>query len=124
MTTPDNSAFLARAAAERHTATLQRANEAIELLDRSGAAITFFAVARAARVSRAWLYRNEEVRATIDRLRSTSPPPTTPAGQRATVESLHERLDAGRHEIARLRNENTELRDRLARTLGERRARH
>jgi hypothetical protein len=115
--------FVAEAAAERRAATLRRAKEAIELLDNDGVGITFCAVARTAGVSRAWLYRNDELRRTIEGQRMRGPAPTTPAAQRATLASLRERLDASRDEIARLSTENAELRDRLARLLGGQRAR-
>jgi regulator of replication initiation timing len=45
-----------------------------------------------------------------------------PNVQRATVESLRQQLQAYRDEIARLRAENQELTDRLARRLGDERA--
>lgn len=120
----DNAEFLVRAATERHNETVRRAHEAIEALDQSGAGISFCAVARAAGVSRSWLYRDDDVRTTIERLRSRGPAPSTPAAQRASHASLRERLDATRDEITRLRAENAELRERLARSLGAQRARH
>ncbi len=123
MARADNSEALLRAAADRRAATARRAREAIEELDREGAGVTFCAVARAAGVSRAWLYRDDDIRTTIERLRARGPAPSTPAAQRATLVSLRERLDATREEIARLRTENAELRERLARSLGANRAR-
>jgi hypothetical protein len=95
-------------------------------LDRAGQPLTFATVARAAHVSRSWLYNQPDLRATITRLRSaaslTDAPPI-PAAQRATSESLHQRLDATRDEITQLRAENAVLRDRLARSLGDQRSR-
>lgn len=125
MAAADNSRFLAQAAADRHRATVARAHDAIEGLDRAGQAITFCAVAEAASVSRSWLYRHADIRDLITRLRAAqSRSTTTPAAQRASNESLRQRLDAARAEITHLRAENTRLRDQLARQLGERRARH
>jgi hypothetical protein len=123
MTQADNTRFLARAAADRHQATLRKASDAIKHLDSSGQPVTFSAVATAAGISRTWLYRNPGIRDLITRLR-TSPPPAhaTPAAQRATTESLRARLDAAREEITRLRAENAMLRERTARQLGEQRA--
>jgi Family of unknown function (DUF6262) len=124
MTAADNSRFLAQAAAERHHATVARAHEAIEELDRSSQPITFCAVAETASVSRAWLYRQPDVRDSIMRLRSApGHPPTSPAAQRATTESLRQLLETTREEITRLRADNTLLRDQLARSLGEQRTR-
>jgi hypothetical protein len=121
MTRADNTRYLARAAGDRHQATLQRASDAIERLDRSGQPVTFSAVAVAAGVSRAWLYRDSGIRDRISSLRS-APPASSPAAQRATAESLRARLDAARDEITRLRTENTALRHQLARQLGHNRA--
>lgn len=119
----DNTRFLVQASAARHLSTMRRARAAIERLDRGGKPISFAAVASAAGVSRAWLYRQPEVRASIERLRSSRPPATSaPSAQRATLDSVRQRLDATRDEIARLRVENAALRDQLARNLGERRA--
>jgi len=124
MTAPDNSRFLAQAAADRHHATLARARKAIDQLDRSGQPITFRAVAETAGVSQAWLYRHPDIRDLITRLRSApSWSTTTPAAQRASTESLRQRLDATRAEITHLRAENSMLRDQLARSLGEQRTR-
>ena len=125
MTRADNTHHLAIAAAARHGATASRARRAIDALDRAGTPITIAAVARAAGVSRSWLYRQPELRSTIVRLRDlpgrarTAPLPTT---QHATSESLRHRLDATRDEVTRLRADNAMLRDQLARALGENRA--
>ena len=95
MNQADNTRFLAQAAARRHQAALAKASHAIERLDHSGQPVTFSAVADAAGVSRAWLYRNPGIRDLITRLR-TQPARTasTRAAQRATADSLRARLDA------------------------------
>lgn len=124
MTHADNSRFLARAAARRHQATLTRASDAIECLDRAGQPVTFSAVAAAAGVSRTWLYRNPSIRDLITRLRTKpSRPASTRAAQRASAESLRARLDAAAQEISRLRAENATLREHAARHLGQQRTR-
>jgi hypothetical protein len=125
MSRADNTRYLVQAAADRHQATLAKASQAIERLNRSGQPITFSAVAAAAGVSRAWLYRNPGIRDLITRLRSQpSRPATTPAARRATAESLHARLDSAREEITRLRAENAILREQTAHRLGHQRAKH
>ncbi len=123
MTRADNTRYLAQAAAARHQAALAQASDAVKRLDRSGQPVTFSAVAAAAGLSRAWLYRNPAVRDMITRLRS-QPRRTAsiPAAQRATAESLRARLDAAREEITRLRTENATLREQAARHLGQQRA--
>ena len=124
MTRADNTRFLTQAAARRHEAALANASQAIKRLDRSGQPVTFSAVAAAAGVSRAWLYRNPDVRDLITRLR-TEPARTasTRAAQRATAESLRARLDAAHEEITRLRAENAALRQQAARRIGQQRTR-
>jgi len=62
MTRADNTRYLAQAAADRHQATLKKAVDAVEHLDRSGQPVTFSAIAAAAGVSRTWLYRNPAIR--------------------------------------------------------------
>jgi hypothetical protein len=123
MTRADNTRFLTQAAARRHQATLRKASDAIADLDSSGQPVNFSAVAAAAGVSRASLYRDPAIRDLINRMRSgPSRAATTRTAQRATNESLRARLDTARAEIARLRTENTTLREQAARHLGEQRA--
>ena len=99
-----NSRFLVQAAAHRHNERIARANQAIEELERSGQPISFIAVAEAAEVSRAWLYRHTDVRDAIIRLRTkTSRPSGNHANQRATTESLRQLLDTARGDLAQLR---------------------
>ena len=121
MTRVDNTPHLLRAAVARHHAVLDRARTAIERLDRNAQPITFTAVARAAHISRSWLYNQPDLRDTITRLRTRPSATTIPTAQRATDESQRQRLDIVRAEISRLRTENAALRERLARTLGEQR---
>jgi hypothetical protein len=122
VTRADNSSFLLQANARRHQAALAAAHDAIEQLSREGRAVSFGAVAHTAGVSRTWLYRQEKVRDLIGRLRAEGPPATALTAQRASADSLRQRLDTARAEITRLRAENTTLRDQLARHLGLRRA--
>jgi ribosomal protein L29 len=125
MTTLEHPHRLARAAALRREATRLRAAAAIEKLDDNDGDVTFASVAEAAGVSRAWLYREADFREAIVSLRSArSPSPLPPAAQRASVDSLHQRLDALRADIAALRAENVELRSQLAHQFGTQRALH
>lgn len=59
---PEGATPLAAAAARKHHAALKRASGALRDLDAAGHAINFQAVARAAGVSRQWLYRQLELR--------------------------------------------------------------
>ena len=119
MTRADNSAFLTQANIRRHEAALAAARHAIDQLRREGKPVNYTVVAHAAGVSRAWLYRQDEIRDLISQLRDHEPP--APA-RHATSDSLRQRLDTARAEITRLRAENHSLRDQLARHLGHQRA--
>jgi Family of unknown function (DUF6262) len=121
MTRADNTRYLRLAAQARHAEALQRTRDVIRALDRHGGPITFTAVAAAARVSRAWLYRQPELRAAIANHRRPHTAAAIPAAQRATPESTKARLDALHAEIEHLRAENAILRDHVARALGQRR---
>jgi hypothetical protein len=117
MTPTDNAALLTRANARRRQATLAAARDAIERLGREGRRVSFGGAAKAAGVSRAWLYRDPEIRNLIEQLRGT-PQTTTRDAHRASADSLRQRLDAARADITRLRAENAALRDQLARHFG------
>ena len=124
MNRADNSAYLAQANARRHQAALAAAQHAIEQLQREGKAINYTTVARTAGVSRPWLYRQDQIRDLISQQRALKPPATRLTAQRATADSLRQRLDAARVEITRLRAENHSLREQLARQLGLQRTQH
>ena len=120
----DNSRHLIAAAHQRATQTRRRAVAAIRRMTAAGTPISFDAVAREAGVSRSWLYAQPDLRAEIEKLRAHQP--QRPAGapperQRATDTSLLRRLEAATEKIQRLTRDNHELRDALARALGEHR---
>ena len=119
----DHTAIVA-AARRRHELTRAKAIQALRELDRTGAAVTFQTVAGAAQVSRSWLYAQPDIRTEIQRLRGATrrtPNPPIPASQRATVDSLRQRLEAAHERIRQLTEENQRLRRQLAQVLGERR---
>ncbi len=122
----DRAAAMVAAAKDRHEATRRRAVDALRHLDAAGEDVNFAAVARTAGVSRAWLYRDPELRAEIDRFRTKQRPhrprPRRPDAERASQESLRELRASLQAELCALREENRHLRDTLARKLGERRA--
>jgi hypothetical protein len=124
----DNSRHIVDAARNRHEYTRSKAIQALREIDAAGTAVTFDAVARAADVSRSWLYTRPDLRAEIERLRAerqrASAEPV-PARQRALDASLLRRLEAANERNRRLAEENRELRQQLARALGDfRTARH
>jgi hypothetical protein len=125
MARADNSSFLTQANARRHQAALSAAHHAIHELQRQGQAVNFSTVAQSAGVSRGWLYRQDQIRDLISRQQVLKPPAGRRAtAQRATADSLRQRLDAARAENTRLRAENRTLRDQIARHLGLQRTQH
>lgn len=125
MSSPERTAGMIAAARGRHDTARRQAVEAIRRLDGAGVPVNIATVARSARVSRSWLYRQADLRAMIERLRRAHPPATrstTPVGERATITSLHEQLATLRARHAELQTENRQLREALARKLGSRRA--
>ncbi len=68
----DNTRHIVAAARHRHEYTRAKAIQALRELDAAGTPVTFEAVARAAAVSRSWLYAQPDLRAEIERLRAAS----------------------------------------------------
>jgi hypothetical protein len=120
----DNRAALAIATRHRTKSTLERAQTALRRLDRDGLPVTFAAVAAAADVSRSLLYRDPDLRAEIERLRTRTPLGATPrpAAERASDASLQQRLATALEDNHALRDENHKLRGQIAALLGEQRA--
>ena len=120
----DRTEQLRQAAQARHDATTRRARQTLDALRRDTQPITFRHLAKTAGVSRSWLYRQPDLRKEIEQLRQSPPAPATNArsSQRASTESLRQQQHIYRDEIARLRAENTALKDQLARQLGAARA--
>lgn len=123
--TVDRTAALIAAAHRRHDDTRRKATEALRYLDTNGTPITFAVVAQTAGISRAWLYRDPTIRTEIDRLRRrpTQTGRARPAAERATDDSIRQRLDALQPILAEFRAENQRLRNALARKLGDQRTR-
>lgn len=121
----DNSRFVIAAARRRAAATHKRAVSTLRRMDKAGLPITFDAVAREAGVSRSWLYNQPDLRTEVQRLRARRQPPTphtpVPDRQRASDPSLLQRLGAATERIKHLEAENRQLRQALARALGQQR---
>jgi hypothetical protein len=121
----DNTRHIIDAARQRRELTRAKAIQALRTLAADGSPVTFEAVAAAAGVSRSWLYAQPDIRAEIERLRSTSPRASATlvaASQRASDASLRRRLEAATQRNRTLAEENRQLREQLARALGEARA--
>ena len=117
---------LSEAVARRHELARAKAVQALRELDRAGTAVTFAGVARAAGVSRSWLYTQPDISGQIRRLRKSTDGAGSvgaiPAAQRATDASLRTRLTAALDRNKQLADENARLRRRLARALGDQRS--
>jgi hypothetical protein len=117
----DNSIHLTTAAKRRHELTRAKAIAALHELDRAGDPITFESVADHA-VSRSWLYTQTDLKDEIRRLRARNQPAhatATPARQRASDDSLRQRLDIALRRNRELADENQRLRRQLAYALGQ-----
>jgi hypothetical protein len=117
---------LSEAASRRHELTRARAIHALHELDRAGVPVTFAGVARAAGVSRSWLYTQHGISSQIRRLRQQADGAgsagAVPAAQRATDASLRARLTAALDRNKELADDNARLRRQLARALGDQRS--
>ncbi len=118
----DNSIHLINAAKHRHEHTRAKAIAALHELDRTGAPLTFESVARHAGVSRSWIYTQTDLKDEIWRLRAQHRPEPSaplPAQQRASNDSLRQRLEIANRRNRELADENQRLRRQLACALGQ-----
>jgi hypothetical protein len=122
----DNSHHVIQAAHRRAEQTRERAVAALRRMDATGQRITLDTVAKHAQVSRSWLYSQEDLRTEIEQLRQRHPAAQSaavpPQRQQASDASLLRRLEAATARIRKLEADSQQLRDALARALGERRA--
>jgi Family of unknown function (DUF6262) len=122
----DNTAHLIAAASRRHELARSKAIRAIRELDAAGTAVTFESVARAAGISRSWLYTQPDIRDEVRRLRGLgrrqAPGTPVPARHRSSDASLLRRLEATTARNRELAQDNQRLRHQLAHALGQLRA--
>ena len=69
MTRANNTVHLRRAAATRHDDAVARTRQAVTDARRTGQPVTFATIARAAAVSRSWLYNQPDIREAIGTLK-------------------------------------------------------
>lgn len=105
----DNTHFVIAAARDRSRQARERAERALTLAQRSPARPTVADIARAAKVSRSWLYTQTDLMAAVRELQGETAPTTRSGERSATTESLRQRLDAALGKNKKLREANTEL---------------
>ncbi|WP_396020481.1 DUF6262 family protein [Arthrobacter sp. ISL-48] len=118
----DNTRHLLAAARKRSDTARRRAEQALAQLDQTSQTATVSGLARTAGVSRSWLYTQPDL---LEQPQERSRPgKTSPTGSsvRASEASMHRRLELAHQRIRKLTEENTRLRERLARTHGALRA--
>ena len=118
MTDPRHDA-LAAATQERSQDTRERAVTTIGRLDKQGLPLTMTTVAKAAGVSRSWLYRQPGLHLEITRHRH--PAPTLPRPERAGTNSQNQRIENMHDEIRRINAEIFSLRQQLGEQFGPQR---
>jgi Family of unknown function (DUF6262) len=116
----DNSRYLADAARQRSEQTMARARQAITEMQAAGQPVTIAAVAARARISRAWLYTQAELRQQITAHPGKAAPARTAAP--ASDPSLRQRLTLAHMRIAELADTNKQLRNQIATLHGQLRA--
>jgi hypothetical protein len=121
----DNTAYVISAAKRRARAHPRQGDPGPPRARPHRRPITFEAVARAARVSRSWLYTQADIKNDIQRLRDLgahTPQTPIPARQRSSDASLRRRLEIANSRIRELTEDNQRLRRQLAQALGHNRA--
>lgn len=126
----DNTRHLLEATQRRSADSRQRAEDVLAQAARGcgvgSGRVTVIGIAKAAEVSRSWLYTQPDLIDTITRLQQRheqrQPAPARTGQQPATVASLQNRLDAANHRNKQLRGQVTELTERLEAAYGEIRA--
>jgi hypothetical protein len=109
----DNTRFVVAAAHERSRRARERAEHALAAAQRSPVRPAVADIARAAKVSRSWLYTQPDLMAALRDLQGTTTPTARTGERSATAESLRQRLDAALSRNKKLREANTELTRRL-----------
>src|SRR6266568_1843388 len=104
----DNTRHILTAARQRTEQTRERAVRTLQQMNAAAQPVTLGSLARQARVSRSWLYTQDDLRGEIERLRRPRPGPgAVPGRQRASTTSLLRRLEATADRIRRLEEETS-----------------
>ena len=115
----DNTRYLLEASRRRAAEARDRAEMAIAAAARAGTRPTMVEIARAAGVSRSWLYTQTDLVTAIGQMQQRRPAPTRTGPQPATIDSLQTRLEALTRRNTQLRAEVRDLTSRLEAAHGE-----
>jgi hypothetical protein len=105
----DNTRFVVAAARDRSRRARERAERALAAAQRSPTRPAVADIAKAAKVSRSWLYTQADLMAALRELQGRTTPTRRSAERSTTTESLRQRLDAALDRNKKLREANTEL---------------
>ncbi|OXY96442.1 DUF6262 family protein [Streptomyces sp. 2R] len=115
----DNTAALAEATRQRSERARRDAEKSISAAQRAGNCSSFAGIAKAAGVSRSWLYTQPDLVAAIRQLQGRQPASERTGAQPATSASILRRLEAALARNKQLRAENNDLTGRLETAYGE-----
>lgn len=118
----DNSHHLLAAAQARAEQARECAKRALEEFHQDGRPASVTGLARAAGVSRSWIYTQPDLLQQLQRHNQTARKPRRGPAERASDASLNRRLELAHQRIRQLAEDNQRLRDQLARAHGALRA--
>ena len=107
---------LLKSAQDKREQAIKRANMAINELEKNNSPITFANVARQGNVSKAWLYREDNIRKKIDLLRQNNGRSNI---QKNNAGNSNARIDVLKKKIQTLESENKQLKKQLEKVYGE-----
>jgi hypothetical protein len=109
-----NTEGIKKAAQAKREEALERTNAAIRQLIKEGKEVSFSSVSEAANVSRAWLYKNESIRAQVENLRNQSTSTKkVPSKLKASDSSKNTLIKMLKERTKKLERENLALRNQL-----------
>ncbi|MFI1865501.1 DUF6262 family protein [Streptomyces jumonjinensis] len=115
----DNARFLVEASKTRSRLARERAEEAVKTAARRSERPTIVGIAKAAGVSRSWLYTQTDLITAVNQLRQRLPAPHRGTRHPASDASLQRRLETALERNRQLRDQVTDLTRKLEIAHGE-----
>ncbi|MFJ9461489.1 DUF6262 family protein [Kitasatospora sp. NPDC101447] len=115
----DNTAALAEATRRRSERARSDAEKTISAAHSAGNRTSFAAIAKAAGVSRSWLYTQPDLVTAIRQLQDRQPATERTGSHPASVASIQRRLETALARVKQLRAANSDLAARLETAYGE-----